>query len=111
MARFTTRELEALAAFAHRLGYEDLLDYEEGQEPDYTRAELERLAQEKLAASALFGSQVNNPDARSVWATNYIRGWRFGESDGYNFEEPTVDIEGIVAIDADDQEPGQEQAE
>jgi hypothetical protein len=95
MARFTTRELESLAAYAHDAGYTDYLNTPEETEPDYTRADLERLALEKLAASALFAPHAEDTDARAVWSENYYRGWRFGESDSYGYEQPTIELEGI----------------
>lgn len=100
MARFTTRELEALAEYAHDLGYNDYHDAPEGEEPDYSRAELERVALDKLAATALFAIHADDSDARAVWAENYYRGWRFGESDAYRYEHPTIELDGVEAIDA-----------
>jgi hypothetical protein len=106
MARFTTHELEALAEYAHDAGYSAYHDAPEGQEPDYSRADLERVALDKLAASALYAIHADDQDARIVWAENYYRGWRFGESDAYRYGESTIDLEGVEASDAGEESNG-----
>lgn len=93
MKDFSKTELEDIARAAHNLAYDAFQALPEDAEPDYTRVDLERVAMEELKASALYAPAVlGQAEAEVIWTYNYYRGWRFGESDAYDFEQPTIDI-------------------
>lgn len=96
--QLTSKELDTLAAFAHELAQDDYNALPDGQEPDYSKAELYNVALDKLAASTLFAHLADAPQARAVWATNYYRGWRRAEAAGYDYEHPS-DLDDVLTLD------------
>lgn len=87
-----TQQLD-IAEAAHQMAYEAFFEIEQGQEPDYTRADLERLAMAALLTHAPASPVVaGNLQAEAIWRYNFYAGWRHAELVGYGLDDLQIDL-------------------